>query len=137
MSGMPTLRSRKLEIAYNIPVSKTLRFWEGLKEGKIYATKCCSCGKLYFPPVADCGRCYSPSMEWIQLSGEGELETFTHVNVKPASFQDEAIAKLKEGVRVLARMTGIEEKSVKVGLKVKLFAKITPDGRAMYEFKPI
>jgi len=142
MSEMPTLRSRKLEIIYNIPISKTLKFWEGLKEGKIYTTRCKNCGKLYFPPVADCAECYSSDMEWIELSGEGEIETFTHIIVKPASFQDEppytvAIARLKEGVRALAWLTGVKKKDVKVGMKVRLMAKVTPEGRLTYEFKPI
>jgi len=87
MSEMPTLRSRPLNIIYNIPISKTLKFWEGIKEGKIYTTKCKKCGKLYFPPVGDCANCLSSDMEWVELSGEGEIETFTHVIVKPASFQ--------------------------------------------------
>ncbi|RLI22730.1 DNA-binding protein [Candidatus Bathyarchaeota archaeon] len=142
MSEMPTLRSRKLEIIYNIPISKTLKFWEGLKEGKIYTTKCKKCGKLYFPPVADCAECYSSEMEWIELSGEGEIETFTHIIVKPASFQDEppytvAIARLKEGIRALAWLTGVKKKDVKIGMKVRLVAKVTPEGRLTYEFKPI
>ena len=142
MSEMPTLRSRKLEIIYNIPISKTLKFWEGLKEGKIYTTRCKNCGKLYFPPVADCAECYSSDMEWIELSGEGEIETFTHIIVKPASFQDEppytvAIARLKEGVRALAWLTGAKKKDIKVGMKVRLMAKVTPEGRLTYEFKPI
>ena len=142
MSEMPTLRSRKLEIIYNIPIGKTLKFWEGLKEGKIYTTKCGKCGKLYFPPVADCAECYSSDMEWIELSGEGEIETFTHIIVKPASFQDEppytvAIARLKEGVRALAWLTGVKKRDVKAGMKVRLMAKVTHEGRLTYEFKPI
>lgn len=142
MSEMPTLRSRTLRITYNIPISKTLKFWEGIKEGKIYATKCKKCGKLYFPPVADCSACLSSEMEWVELSGEGELETFTHIIVKPASFSDEppytvAIARLKEGVRALAWLVGVKKKDVKVGMKVKLTAKVTPEGRLTYEFRPI
>ena len=142
MSEMPTLRSRPLNIIYNIPISKTLKFWEGIKEGKIYTTKCKKCGKLYFPPVGDCANCLSSDMEWVELSGEGEIETFTHVIVKPASFQNEppytvAIARLKEGVRALAWLTDVKKKDVKVGLKVKLVGKVTPEGRLTYEFKPI
>lgn len=115
MGEMPTLRSRPLNITYKIPISKTLKFWEGLKEGKIYATKCKKCGKLYFPPVADCSACFSSSLEWNELSGEGEIETFTHVIVKPASFSNEppytvAIARLKEGVRALAWLVNVKRK---------------------------
>jgi len=81
-------------------------------------------------------------MEWIELSGEGEIETFTHIIVKPASFQDEspytvAIARLKEGVRALAWLTGVKKKDIKVGMKVRLIAKVTSEGRLTYQFKPI
>ncbi|HDN02028.1 MAG TPA: Zn-ribbon domain-containing OB-fold protein [Candidatus Bathyarchaeota archaeon] len=141
MSEMPTLQSRPLNITYNIPINKTLKFWEGLKEGKVYAMKCKKCGKIYFPPSSDCPSCLASDMEWIELSGEGEIETFTHVIVRPASFQDErpytvAIARMKEGVRVLAWLVGVKKKDIKVGLKVKLEAEVTPEGKVRYIFTP-
>lgn len=141
MSGMPILRSRKLEISYNIPISRTLKFWEGLREGKIYATRCRKCGKLYFPPLADCGECLESEMDWVELSGEGELITYTHIIVRPTSFQNEppytvAIVKLKEGVKALAWLTDIKKKDIKIGMKVKLVPKILDD-RLTYEFKPL
>ena len=138
-----TLKSnRPLHIVYNLPISKASKFWEGLKEGKIYATKCEKCGRLRFPPVADCGDCGSSNVKWIELDGEGEIETFTQVVVKPASFSKEpsyivAIARLKEGVKALAWLTGVERKDVKAGMKVRLVAKVTSDGRVTYEFVPI
>lgn len=141
VSEPPTLRSRRLEISYNIPISKTKKFWDGLRGGKIYGTKCKKCGKLYFPPAADCGECYSSDMEWVELSGEGEIITFTHIIVRPASFQDlqpytVAIAQLREGVKALAWLTDVKKKDVKIGMKVKLVPKVMEDGRIAYEFKP-
>ena len=138
-----TLKSaRTLHITYNLPISRTSKFWEGLKEGKIYATKCQKCGKLHFPPVADCGDCGSSNVKWMELEGEGEIETFTQVVVKPASFSKEsdyivAIARLKEGVRALAWLIGVEKDDVKVGMKVRLVARVISDGRVSYEFIPI
>jgi len=138
-----TLKSaRTLHITYNLPISRTSKFWEGLREGKIYATKCQKCGKLHFPPVADCGDCGSSNMKWTELEGEGEIETFTQVVVKPASFSNEsnyivAIARLKEGVRALAWLIGVEREDVQVGMKVRLVARVTSDGRVSYEFIPI
>ena len=134
--------ARTLRITYNLPISRTSKFWEGLKEGKVYATICQKCGKLHFPPVADCGDCGSSEVEWTELDGEGELVTFTEVFVKPASFSEEpsyivAIASLKEGVKALAWLTGVEREDVKVGMKVKLVAKVTSDQRVTYEFVPI
>lgn len=138
---MPTIRARPITLAQEIPISKTLKFWNGLKEGKVYATKCLKCGKLYFPPVADCSNCRSSDVEWVELSKEAEIETYTHIVVRPGSFQHfkpytVAIGKLKEGVRVLAWLTDIKLSEVKTGMKVKLIAKVTQDGTPTYEFIP-
>jgi hypothetical protein len=138
---MPSIKSKPITIVEEIPISKTLKFWEGLKQGKVYATKCCKCGKPYFPPSADCPECLSSEMEWIELGGEAEIETFTHVVVRPTSFcqykpYTVAIGKLKDGVKVLAWLTGFKLSQIKVGMKVKLVAKVDAEGDASYEFVP-
>jgi uncharacterized OB-fold protein len=138
----PTLRSRPLTLIYEIPISKTLKFWNGIKEGKIFTTKCKKCGKLFFPPVADCPTCLSSDPEWVELSNDAEIETFTQVLVLPATFQKYepyiiGIARLKEGVRVLAWLKDAKIEDVKVGMKVKLAPKVSSEGMLTYEFLPI
>jgi len=108
----------------------------------VHATKCSKCGKLYFPPSADCPECLSSEMQWILLSGEAEIETFTHVVVRPTSFcaykpYTVAIGRLEEGVKVLAWLTGFKLSQVKVGMKVKLVAKTSQEGNPTYEFVPL
>jgi len=139
MSSMPTLRSREIKIVQEIPTSKTLKFYEGLKEGKVYATKCKDCEKVYFPPMVDCPECLTTGLDWVELSSDAEIETFTHVVIRPTTFQQYkpytvAIGRLKEGVKVLAWLTGFKLSEVKVGMKAKLVAKVTPEGNATYEF---
>jgi len=142
MSKEPSLKSnRPLTITYNLPISKTSKFWDELKEGKIFATTCKNCGKLHFPPVADCGACGSSEIEWTKLNGEGHIVTFTEVIVKPASFSKEpkyivAVAELIEGVKVLAWLSGIEKENVKIGMKVKLKSKVVSNKKISYEFVP-
>ena len=141
MSSMPSIKSREIKIAQDIPISKTLKFWEGLKQGKVYATQCNGCGKLYFPPAADCPFCLSKELEWVELSSEAEIETFTHVVIRPTTFQQYkpytiAIGKLKEGVKVFAWLTGFKMSEIKVGMKAKLVAKVTSEGNPTYEFVP-
>jgi len=136
---MPTLRSREIKIVQEIPTSKTLKFYEGLKEGKVYATKCKDCEKVYFPPMVDCPECLTTGLDWVELSSDAEIETFTHVVVRPTTFQQHkpytvAIGRLKEGVKVLAWLTGFKLSEVKVGMKAKLVAKAAPEGDATYEF---
>ena len=142
MASMPSIKSREIKIVQQIPISKTLQFWEGLKQGKVLATKCTQCGKIFFPPNADCSECSGSNLEWVELSSEAMIETFTHVVVRPTSFQQEkpytiAIGSLKEGVRVLAWLTGFKLSEIKVGMKVKLVAKVTPEGNPTYEFVPL
>ncbi|MCJ7424507.1 Zn-ribbon domain-containing OB-fold protein [Candidatus Bathyarchaeota archaeon] len=139
MSSMPTIRSRKIAVVQDIPIGRTLKFWEGLKEGKVYATKCKRCERIYFPPAADCPECLASDMDWVPLNDEAEIEAFTYVVIRPTSFQQckpytVAIGRLKEGVRVLAWLTGFKLSEVKVGLKVKLAAKTLEDGQLTYEF---
>ena len=141
MASMPSIKSKEIKIVQEIPISKTLKFWEELKQGKVLATKCTKCGKLYFPPSADCPDCLSSEMEWIELSNEAEIETFTHVVIRPTSFQQNrpytvAIGRLK-GVKVLAWLTGFKLSEIKVGMKVKLVAKVTAEGNPTYEFIPL
>lgn len=127
------LKSRPITFVFEIPTDKLSEFWTGLEKGKVYASKCPKCGNLSFPPVADCSRCLHSGPEWVELQGEGEIETFTHVVIRPTSFADHetytvAVAKMKEGIKVLAWLTGTKLTNVKVGAKVKLVAKESEKG---------
>lgn len=142
MTSASSIESRETRITQNIPVAKILKFWEGLKEGKVYATKCTKCGELRFPPVADCPTCLASDIKWVELSGEAEIETFTLVAVRPKSFQQNkpytvAIGKLKEGVKVLAWLSGFETSEIRVGMKAKLVAGTSDDGEPTYKYVPL
>lgn len=140
--SMPSIKSREIKVVQEIPISKTLKFWEGLKQGKVYATKCRGCGRLYFPPSADCPDCLITDLEWVEMGDQAEIETFTHVVVRPTSFQQYkpyavAIGRLREGVKVLAWLTGFKLSEMKVGMRVRLVAKTRPEGSLAYEFVPL
>jgi hypothetical protein len=136
------LKSRPITFTFDIPLGKTAHFWESLeKEGKILATKCKKCGDISFPPAANCTECLSTDLEWIPINSEGQIETFTHVVVKPSSFANHEtytviVGKLDSGVKVLAWLRGVKMGDVKVGMRVRLVANKTPEG-AKYEFTPV
>ena len=134
-----SLRSKPLDLTFEIPIGKTERLWEDLKEGRVSGTRCKKCETLHFPPAADCSLCMSNDIEWTPLNGEAELLTYTHVIVRPASFMQQetytvGVAKLKGGVNVLAWVTGINRSDIQVGMKLKLIAAKTPDGKPSYNF---
>jgi len=47
--SMPSIRTRPLTIYYDVPIARTEKFWNGIKEGKIYATKCKKCTSRLWP----------------------------------------------------------------------------------------
>ncbi|MCY0860090.1 MAG: Zn-ribbon domain-containing OB-fold protein [Sulfolobaceae archaeon] len=130
---------REIDLRYQLPVKKVERFFSALKEGKILATKCPKCGAIYFPPQDDCPNCRISGLEWVEMPTEGELITYTVINVKPPSFSHYGdyivgIARMSNGVNVLA---WVNAKEVKVGMKVKLrVTRREPEGYLTYEFIP-
>lgn len=136
MALNPTIRklkSRPITFVHEIPTDRLSEFWNGLQKGKVCASKCSKCGNLSFPPVADCSRCLHSGVEWVELQGDGELETFTHIVIRPASFAHHetytvAVAKMKDDVKVLAWMTDTRLANIKVGARVRLVAKDSEDG---------
>jgi uncharacterized OB-fold protein len=136
----PTLRSkRSLTLRFNIPISKTSRFWEALGEGKFVTTKCEDCGRLSFPPQADCPNCMSANSKWVELGTEAELLTFTYVQITPTSFVDHdpyvvAIGRLQEGLNVLAWVEGGDPARLKPGAKLKIETRKDAEGGPYYVF---
>jgi uncharacterized OB-fold protein len=127
------LKSRPVTFIFELPTEKLTEFWSGLEKGKVYASKCKKCGQITFPPAADCSRCFNSGPEWVDIQGEGEIETFTHIVIRPASFQSHptytvAVVKMNTGIKVLAWLTSTKLSDVKVGAKVRLAAVQSEEG---------
>ena len=106
----------------------TARFWrDNQTRYNLMATRCGNCGKVTFPPRNVCPVCHRKSMgkmERFQLSGEGEVYSFTVVHEAPSAFEMQkpyllAIIKMKEGVMLTAQLIDCELADVKIGMKVK------------------
>ena len=58
------------------------RFFDGLKEEKIFGTKCKKCNKLLVPARSFCPGCYKDmeEEEWVEVAQEGTVDTWCLVN---------------------------------------------------------
>ena len=134
--------SRDLPLKFLIPTAKIKPFFEGLKDGKLMATRCVRCGAEYFPPQADCSSCRGSEVEYVPLSQDATLLAYAGINVKPFSFSkyDDytvAIGRVHEGLNVLAWIEGSNAERVKVGMKLRLVVgKRDQDGIFTYWFEP-
>ncbi len=137
----PSIKSKPLNLEFEIPTDKTHEFWDYLEAGEVRTTRCRSCRSIVFPPVGDCVNCADSDLEWVELDGQGEVVAFTHVIARPASFQERppytiVIADLVDGLKVLAWIEGSEMTEVEVGMKVRLEAGKNDDGEPSYRFVP-
>jgi uncharacterized OB-fold protein len=87
-------------------------------------------------------------MKPIQLSGKGNVVTYTIIYEAPERFEGQVpylmgIIQLEEGPRITAQIVDCEIDKIKIGMKVeKTFRKIQQDGYIGaiyygYKFKPI
>jgi len=56
------------------------RFYEGLKEEKIWANQCPACSKMLVPPRSFCPHCSVDMGEWVEAAQEGKIVTWMTAN---------------------------------------------------------
>jgi uncharacterized OB-fold protein len=86
---------------------------EGLKEGKLLGLKCKDCGQVTCPPMIVCQRCGSTNIEKTELSGKGEIMTYTVIRIPPEGYEAPYIvclAKTEEGPWIVGRLDYDAEK---------------------------
>ena len=107
---------------------------EALKKDKLLGLKCKECGKINVPPKMVCGQCTSLDMEVLELSGKGNIQTFTTVFVAPEGREAEApytivMVELDEGPWIAGNLIDIDPSKVTmelIGKRVKLGHKVFP-----------
>ena len=108
-------------------------YLEFIQNKKLMGSKCKDCGTMYVPVRKLCTACNSLNMEWVPLSGKGELAAFTSITVgtpyfielgydrnKPYCF---SVIKLEEGPMVSAQLVGVDAinpDTIKIGMSLKV-----------------
>lgn len=103
------------------------RYFEGLKEGKIWGTYCKQCNRTVIPPRVFCELCFSPNIEWKQLKDTGTINTFSicYVNWDASRVQTPHLPAVIEmdgatkGHGILHVLDEVDPKNIKIGMKVK------------------
>jgi uncharacterized OB-fold protein len=112
------------------PYTKVADFAQELKDGRIMASRCKSCGATSFPPRADCDECMSDDFEFFEISGKGTLHTFTKIVAAPTGFEDLApytvgVVDLEETGRLLAWIgDSIGEDEIQIGMELQVVPRI-------------
>jgi len=92
--------------------------------------RCAHCGFLTYPPVPVCSRCHAdpPAFEWADVSGHGRLATWTIVrdaflpgfaDITPYVVGEVELVE-QPGLRVVARVVGIDHDALRPGLALRV-----------------
>jgi len=133
-------RFRKFGTVSFTSISKVNDFIDYMEKGKVMYTRCKDCGLVFFPPRADCYQCLTSNMEWLEVSGNGKLISYSKLEYAPVGFGDDlpySIALLDYGdYKVFGRIANdIPDENIQVGMEMKTEVNNLPNGQLNYVFQ--
>jgi uncharacterized OB-fold protein len=132
----------KIEKQLPLVTASNKAFWDAAKRHELVAYKCLNCG-TYYSQAVDCVNCDSPSMEWVKVSGRGEVFTFCiyHQSFHPAWKDDipynVVYVKLAEGPLLLTNIVGCDNKDIYIGMPVEVVFEDVTEEVTLPKFKPV
>jgi uncharacterized OB-fold protein len=104
----------------------TLPFFQAAAEHRLVVQRCTGCGHTRLPPAPLCPECRSTDSDWKQVSGRGEVYTYTIVHRPIAAGQQLpfviAVIALEGagGVRMISNVVDAKPEDLAIGLPVEL-----------------
>lgn len=112
----------------------TLPWWKAAAEHRLVVQRCTACGNTRLPPAPVCPECRSADSDWKELSGRGEVYTYTVVHRPIAAGQPLptviAVVALQEsgGLRIISNIVGTDPQEIAIGMPVEVvWEDMSPD----------
>ena len=106
-----------------VPFQKGL-FEETNGEPALIGSKCGSCGQVLFPAKSVCLNCTNANVEFIKLSRDGKLYTYSTVYMASEHFPPPYTVgwiELPEDIRVFSQVRGWQEQPLKIGMGMRMY----------------
>jgi len=120
----------------------TLPWWEAAAEHRLLVQRCTVCGRTRLPPAPVCPACRAEGSDWTEVSGRGEVYTYTIVHGPVAAQQEVpfvvAVVALEGAgdVRIISNVVGVEPSAVEIGMPVELVWEDMSADLAIPRFRP-
>lgn len=120
---------------------ETKPFWDATAEGKLLLSQCDDCQALIWYPRAVCPECSSLRTSWRQVSGRGQIYSYTVNNRGEGPYAGAgpyvlAYVELDEGPRMMTNIVETGDRELAVGLPVEVVFHDTGEGTALPRFRP-
>ncbi len=120
----------------------SLPWWQAAAEHRLVVQRCTACSETRLPPAPICPACRSADSDWKQISGRGELYTYTVVHRPIAADQQLpyviAVIELHDsgGVRIISNLVDVSPDEIEIGLPVELVWEDMSADLAIPRFRP-
>lgn len=113
-------------------------FRNHLADGRLCMQRSKSSGAVFWYPRVIAPGTGASDLEWVELSGHGEVYATTTVRERPPSpGYNVSLIDLDEGVRIMSRVEGIAPDAVRIGMKVAARIATGPDAEPLVVFDPV
>ena len=119
-------------------------FFEGLKNEEFRVQRCKPNGHISHPPGPVCKTCMSDELEWVTLSGEGEVYTYTtvhrpmHEEFRPDTPFTLVYVRLDGGPTVVSWLREVDmETAEPIGMRVRAVYEKIDDRVTLHRFVPV
>jgi uncharacterized protein len=117
----------------NIPEWQ-MPFWDSLRRRQMAVQRCGECGTFRYIPKELCPTCLSRESSWAEVSGRGEVYTYSVVHRAPTpAYQADvpyviAHVTMDEGFRMVSNVSGLQPDALYIGMRVQLvYIDATPE----------
>lgn len=112
--------------------------WDSVAAGALKLQRCAQCGRFRFPPGACCPGCLSTEAEWVAVSGQGRVLSWTvfHRQYLPAYPPPTVCVavQLAEGPIFIGNIDPVEAPALALDAEVQMIYGTHPDGYALPRF---
>ncbi len=121
------IQTGRIKVPYTWQAGETASYYftQLRDEKKIFGKQCPKCDIVLTPPRKTCPFCMEKTTEWVELSGEGKVETFTivrertNVSLMDPPFVYAIIALDGAGTNFLHALGEVDVETVEEGMRVK------------------
>lgn len=118
MSAQPLLPTRPPRRTF-----ETAEFWDACAAGRLALPKCDACGEFIWYPRLFCPFCASTAVTYTDVSGIGEVYSFTVMRRGDGRFREFApyvlaYVRLDEGPTLLSNLVDMNPETVAIGMRV-------------------
>lgn len=105
---------------------ESLPFWKAATEHRLVAQECGDCSHLHLPPAPICPSCRSDATQWKELTGRGEVYTYTtiHRAIAPGQELPFVVAVIAldgaPGVRLISNLVDTPLDDIQIGMPVEV-----------------